>query len=379
MSDVRGNAGGPLVAVVLAAGSGSRMRSARPKPLHLLSGRAMLLHILDSVAELGVERSVVVVGHGAERITKSLVEHGPPTLAIDFVDQVVQRGTGDAVMVALTAFPDEDDDDGGDVVVVPGDTPLLSSATLARLVAAHRAAGGAATLLTTNVDDPTGYGRVVRGRAGGVSRIVEQRDASDEERAIGEIATGIYCFRRSVLAPALRRVTPDNAAGEYYLTDVVAVLASAGYPVGSVVADDAAELAGVNDRAQLAAAEAELRRRTNARWLAEGVTMVDPARTYIDTGVRLGSDVTLFPGTILQGDTIVGGRCEIGPDTRLVDTVVGEGSVVANTVAASAEIGEGAVVGPFAHLAPGAGIPAGTVTGAFYTSAAGGEAPSSAG
>jgi bifunctional UDP-N-acetylglucosamine pyrophosphorylase/glucosamine-1-phosphate N-acetyltransferase len=310
---------------------------------------------------------VVVVGHGAERITKKLTEHGPPALAIDFVEQQVQRGTGDAVMVALTAF--RDDDDEGDVVVVPGDTPLLSSATLGRLVAAHRKADAAATLLTAHLDDPTGYGRIVRGRAGAVARIVEQADASEEERAIDEVATSIYCFRRSVLAPALRRVTSDNVQGEYYLTDVVAVLAEAGYPVGSVVVDDAAELAGVNDRAQLAAAEAELRRRTNARWLAAGVTMVDPEQTYIDTGVRLGADVTLFPGTILQGDTVVGGRCEIGPHTRLVDTVVGEGSVVANTVATSAEIGDGATVGPFAHLAPGASVPGGTVTGPFYTSA----------
>lgn len=366
-------ASAPLVAVVLAAGSGTRMRSARPKPLHLLSGRAMLLHILDSVAGLDVERSVVVVGHSAERVTKKLTEDGPPGLVIDFVEQQVQRGTGDAVMVALTAF--RDDDDEGDVVVVPGDTPLLSSATLARLVVAHREADAAATVLSTHLEDPTGYGRVVRGRSGGVARIVEEVDASEEERAIDEVATSIYCFRRSVLAPSLRRITPDNAQGEYYLTDVIAVLAQAGYPVGSVVVDDPAELAGVNDRAQLASAEAELRRRTNARWLAEGVSMVDPDQTYIDTGVRLGADVTLFPGTILQGDTVVGGRCEIGPGTRLVDTVVGEGCVVANTVAVSAEIGEGATVGPFAHLAAGAAVPAGTVTGPFYTSSAGGGSP----
>jgi bifunctional UDP-N-acetylglucosamine pyrophosphorylase/glucosamine-1-phosphate N-acetyltransferase len=334
----------------------------------------MLLHILDAVAGLEVQRAVVVVGHGAERVTKKLIEHGPPALAIDFVEQQVQRGTGDAVMVALTAF--RDDDDEGDVVVVPGDAPLLSTATLARLVSAHRQADAAATLLTTHLDDPTGYGRVVRGRSGGVAGIVEEVDADEEQREIQEVAMSIYCFRRSVVAPALRRITPDNAKGEYYLTDVVAVLAGAGYRVGSLVVDDAAELSGVNDRAQLAAAEAELRRRTNARWLAAGVTMVDPERTYIDTGVRLGADVTLFPGTILQGTTSVGGRSEIGPDTRLVDTVVGEGAVVANTVAVSAEVGDGAVVGPFAHLEPGAAVAAGATTGPFYASGGGGDAPS---
>ena len=358
----------PLVAVVLAAGSGTRMRSARPKPLHLLSGRAMLLHILDAVAGLDVERAVVVVGHGAERVTKKLTEHGPPALPIEFVEQQVQRGTGDAVMVALTAFPDDDDE--GDVIVVPGDAPLLSTATLERLVTAHRQADAAATLLTTHLEDPSGYGRVVRGRSGSVARIVEEVDADEQQRAVDEVAMSIYCFRRSVLAPALRRITPDNAKGEYYLTDVVAVLAAAGYPVGAVVADDFAELAGVNDRAQLAAAEAELRRRTNARWLAAGVTMVDPSHTYIDTGVWLGADVTLFPGTILQGSTVVGGRSEIGPDTRLVDTVVGEGAQVSYTVAVSAEIGDGATVGPFATLEPGSSIPPGTTTGPFSTSSA---------
>ena len=358
--------GTSLAAVVLAAGSGTRMRSARPKPLHLLSGRAMLLHILDAVAGLAVDRAVVVVGHGAERVTKKLIEHGPPGLAIDFVEQQVQRGTGDAVMVALTAFPDDDDE--GDVVVVPGDAPLLSTATLARLVMAHREADAAATLLTTYLEDPTGYGRVVRGRGGCVSRIVEEVDADEEQRAIDEVAMSIYCFRRSVLAPALRRITPDNVKGEYFLTDVVAVLTDAGYPVGSVVVDDAAELAGVNDRAQLAAAETELRRRTNARWLAAGVTMVDPSHTYIDTNVQLGADVTLFPGTILQGTTVVGGRSEIGPDTRLVDTVVGEGAHVSYTVAVSAEIGDGARVGPFANLEPGSSVAPGTVTGPFHAS-----------
>ena len=375
--DATDQGGAPLVAVVLAAGSGTRMRSARPKPLHLLCGRAMLLHILDAVAGLEVERAVVVVGHGAERVTKKLIEDGPPALAIDFVEQQVQRGTGDAVMVALTAFPDDDDE--GDVVVLPGDAPLLSTATLTRLVTAHREADAAATLLTTNLQDPTGYGRVVRGRSGGVTGIVEEVDADEEQRAIEEVAMSIYCFRRSVVAPALRRITPDNAKGEYYLTDVVAVLAAAGYTVGTVAVDDAAELAGVNDRAQLAAAEAELRRRTNARWLAAGVTMVDPGRTYIDTGVLLGADVTLFPGTILQGGTVVGGRSEIGPDTRLVDTIVGEATVVANTVAVSAEIGDGARVGPFAHLEPGASVAAGETTGPFYASGGGGDAASPTG
>ncbi|MGI9119701.1 MAG: bifunctional UDP-N-acetylglucosamine diphosphorylase/glucosamine-1-phosphate N-acetyltransferase GlmU [Acidimicrobiales bacterium] len=364
-----------LSCVVLAAGEGTRMRSTRPKPLHLLCGRAMLLHILDTMAELSMERAVVVVGHGAERVAKKLIDDGPVRLPIDFVEQHVQRGTGDALMVALTAFPDDDLEDDradgesdGDLIVVPGDAPLLRSATLARLVEAHRQADAAATLLSARVPDPRGYGRVVRGRGGGIRRIVEEVEASPEEVAIDEVATSIYCFRRSVLAPALRRLTPENTQGEYYLTDVVQVLADAGYPVTSLVAEDPMEAVGINDRAQLAEAEAELRRRINHRWLSLGVTMLDPDRTYVETGVNLAPDVTLFPGTLLQGHTFVAEGAEIGPDTRLVDCVVGAGAVVAHSVGIDAEIGAGARVGPFAHLVPGTVVPAGTVVAPGPTS-----------
>src|SRR3954470_17161652 len=265
----------PLSAVVLAAGEGTRMRSNRPKPLHRLCGRPLVLHVVDALAELELERAVVVVGHGAERVTKTLQEQAPGHLVIDFVEQRVQRGTGDAVSVALTAFPDDDLEDG-EIVVLPGDTPLLRRATVAALVRAHRAEDVAATLLTAEIDDPTGYGRVVRDRNGRVACVVEQADATEDELAIHEINTSIYCFRRSVLAPALRRLSPENVQGEYYLTDVIAVLHDAGYPVASVVATDPGETEGVNDRTQLAAAEGELRRRTAQSWLERGVTMVDP-------------------------------------------------------------------------------------------------------
>jgi bifunctional UDP-N-acetylglucosamine pyrophosphorylase/glucosamine-1-phosphate N-acetyltransferase len=360
----------PLASVVLAAGEGKRMRSARPKPLHLLCGRAMLLHILDAVAEMGADRAVVVVGHGAERITKKLVDEGPPNLPIDFVEQAVQRGTGDAVMVGLTAFRDEDldDDDDGDILVLPGDHPLLRATTLESLVEQHRATDAACTVLTARVADPAGYGRVVRGKDNQVKRIVEQRDASDDERGIDEINLAIYCFKRGLLAPALRRVTPDNVQGEYYLTDVVEVLADAGHLVGGMEVGDLAEALGVNDRAQLAEAEAELRRRTNERWMAAGVTMVDPDQTYVDTNVRIAADVTLFPGVILQGSTTIGERTEVGPGTRLVDCIVGADCRLDQAVAEHAEIGDGSRVGPFAFLAAGTSIAPGTTTGAFYTS-----------
>ncbi len=345
------------------------MRSERPKPLHLLCGRAMVRYVLDSLADCSVDRVVVVVGHGAERVTKKL-QAEEPDLVLDFVEQHTQQGTGDAVAVGLTAFPDDDldpgDDDGADILVLPGDTPLLRPGTIERLVEHHRTTDAACTVLTAVMDDPSGYGRVVRGKDGRVARIVEHRDATDEEREIAEVNTSIYCFRRSVLAPALRRVQPANDQGEYYLTDVVEVLHDAGYGVSAVAADDPAETQGVNDRAQLAAAEAELRRRTNLRWLKLGVTMVDPDRTYVDTTVDLGRDVTLFPGTILQGHTVIGEGAEIGPDTRLVDCVVGARSTVERTTARDAEIGSDAQVGPYAHVAPGEAVADGTVTGPFF-------------
>lgn len=355
-----------MSAIVLAAGEGTRMRSSRPKPLHLLCGRAMVLHILDALAELPLDRAVVVVGHAAERVTKTLSNEAMTDLPLEFVEQHVQRGTGDAVAVALTAFADDDLEDA-DLIVVPGDTPLLRASTLAALVKAHRQSDAAATLLTAVIDDPTGYGRVVRGKDERVARIVEHKDASEEEREIDEVCTSIYCFRRSVLAPALRRLTPDNAQGEYYLTDVIGVLHDAGYNVVSMVAADPMESAGINDRAQLAVAEAELRDRTNDRWMRNGVTMLDPERTYIDATVELAPDVTLFPGTVLQGRTVVERGAQIGPDSRLVDCTIREGAVVEQTVARLSDIGPGAHVGPFAALAPGTTVAAGAITGPFFS------------
>lgn len=355
----------PLSVLVLAAGEGKRMRSERPKPLHPICGRPMVLHVLDAVAGLEVERVVVVVGHGAELVTKAVLEEAPPSMEIDFVEQRVQRGTGDAVSVALTAFPD-DDVDGGDVLVLPGDTPLLRGETLAALVAEHRAADATAAVLTARVADPSGYGRVVRDANGQVTRIVEQSDASGEELGIDEVNTSIYCFRRGVLAPALRRLRPLNAQGEYYLTDVIGVLHEAGYPVTSVVMSDPVEAAGVNDRAQLAEVESEMRARVNRRWMRQGVTMVDPERIYVDVSVELASDVTLLPGTLLQGSTTIGSGAQVGPHTRLVDAVVGEGAVVEYASGRQCEIGADARVGPFAALGPGSRLAPATVTGPLF-------------
>ena len=354
----------PLSAIVLAAGHGTRMRSERPKPLHVLVGKPMVLWVLDALADCDVDRVSVVIGHGGDAVTKRLLEDAGDR-PLEFVEQTVQRGTGDATSVGLTGLG-EDWDEPHDVLVLTGDTPLLRPGTLAALVAHHRATDAAGTVLTARLPDPTGYGRIVRGREDRVVRIVEEADTTAEERQIDEINTGIFCFRRSLLAPALRRIRPDNAQGELYLTDVVGVLADAGHLVATLVAEDPDETHGINDRVQLANAEAELRRRINHRWLRSGVTMVDPERTYVDATVTLGRDVTLYPGTMLRGACVVGEGSDIGPSSLLTDTVVGARATVTHIVADRARIGDDAVVGPWAALGPGDDVPAGRVTGPHY-------------
>jgi bifunctional UDP-N-acetylglucosamine pyrophosphorylase / glucosamine-1-phosphate N-acetyltransferase len=347
-----------LSVVIMAAGEGSRMKSSRPKPLHRLCGKPMISHVLDAVIPVGISRAIIVVGHGAERVMKTLVEEAPAGASLEFVTQHVQRGTGDAVSVALTAFTSDelDADAEADVIVMPGDQPLFRPETIHGLVAAHRSTSAAATVLSAHVPDPTGLGRIVRDRQGRVRRIVEHRDATAEERLIDEINTSVFVFKRSLLAPALRRLSPENSQGEYYLTDVVAVLADAGYTVSSHVVADRAEAEGVNDRVQLARAEAELRRRTNDRLMRQGVTMLDPEQTYVDSTVTIGTDVTLFPGTLLQGHTSIGSGCEIGPNTRLVDCVVGEGSTIEASTAHRVTFGARVVVGPYAAFEAGTNV-----------------------
>src|SRR5690242_233010 len=355
----------PLAAVVLAAGEGSRIRSGTPKVLHELCGRPMVLHVVDALAELPLERVVIVVGHGAERVTKTLQEQLVTEVAVEFVEQRVQRGTGDAVSVALTSSAFDDLDAEDDILVLPGDHPLLSAETIAMLATEHRVQDAAATVLTVHAVDPTGYGRVIRDKDDRVARIVEHADADPDERAVDEINTSIYCFRRNLLAPALRRLSPENAQGEYYLTDAIEVLRAAGHKVIAVKADDPAAAMGVNDRAQLADAEAALRGRINRRWMLNGVTMVDPSRTYIDATVALEPDVRILPGTILEGRTSIAAGAVIGPDSHLVDTVVGERTTIANTVAREVEIGDDCQIGPFAYLRPGTRLANGAKAGTF--------------
>jgi bifunctional UDP-N-acetylglucosamine pyrophosphorylase/glucosamine-1-phosphate N-acetyltransferase len=321
------------------------MRSDRPKPLHRICGRPMVLHVIHALELLHPVRTVIVVGHGAELVTKRVQETAPAWANVAFVEQVEQNGTGDATATGMSALAGDDYDDDAIVLVLPGDAPLLAAETLDELVSTHVANGNAATLLTSVLDDPTGYGRVVRAGDQRVLRIVEQRDATPDELDIKEWNTGVYVFRRDLLGPALRNLTADNAQGELYLT----------------------ETQGVNDRWQLAMAEREFRNRTNRHWLLNGVTMLDPRQTFIDVTVQLGRDITIYPGTILQGDTVVGNGTDIGPHTQLDSCAVGRECSVRHTVGVDAEIGDGADVGPFAHLPAGSTVVAGATTGPFYT------------
>jgi bifunctional UDP-N-acetylglucosamine pyrophosphorylase / glucosamine-1-phosphate N-acetyltransferase len=325
----------------------------------------MILHVLDALAELPVEKVVVVVGHRAEWVTKTLVDHAPALLSIEFVEQPELLGTADALAVGLTALPAGLADADGDVVVLPGDTPLVRPPTLASLVRHHRATDAAATLLTALLEDPNGYDRVVRDKDQAVISVVEDDEVGDEERDVEEVATTIHCFRHSMLAPALRRLRPVGPTGEHSLTDVYSVLHDAGYRVESLVMADPMEAAGVNDRAQLAVAEAELRYRINERWMRRGVTMWDPERTYVDASVQLERDVVLLPGVVLQGDTVVRCGAEIGPDTRIVDSEVDEGAMVTTSTVIRAVLGSHSRIGPYASVGPGAKVEPASVVCSF--------------
>ena len=354
----------PINAIVLAAGEGTRMQSSEPKVLHPLCGQPMVMHVLDSLAALPLERVVVVVGHAAQLVVKAMREQPLSTKPVDFVEQSVRRGTGDAVGIALSSVV-FDDDVEDDVIVVAGDQPLLRPETLALLATAHREQDAAATVLTAVLPNPTGLGRIVRDRDGRVVKIVEDRDATVDELEIKEINTSIYCFRRNLLAPALRRITPANSQGEYYLTDVIAVLRSAGHKVIAVIADDPGEALGINDRSQLATADGVLRARINERWMRAGVSIVDPGRTYIDARVEIGVDTRILPGSMLQGSTVVGEGCIIGPESRIVDSSIGSRVTIENSVVRDSVLGDDCSVGPFAHLRSDTVLSAEARVGAF--------------
>ena len=349
----------PVAAVViLAAGEGRRMKSSRSKLLHEIAGHSMLSYAVTAATTMQPQHIIVVIGHLRDQVAAHLDEIAPHVLT---AVQEQQLGTGHAVQVALDKLADLT----GDVIVTMGDVPMLTGETLAALLLQHRASQAAATVLTAQVPDPTGYGRILRGADGMVTGIVEHRDADDMEREITEINSGIYAFDAATLRSALTELAPSNDQGELYLTDVLAVLRQAGKPVAAYVIDDLWQTEGVNDRIQLSRMNAELNRRILQRWMREGVTVVDPASTWVHASVDLAPDVILLPGTSLEGATSVAAGARIGPDTTLIDVEVGEQAVVTRTQASLSVIGPGANVGPYAHLRPGTTLGSGGKIGTF--------------
>ncbi len=348
-----------VTAIVLAAGAGTRMKSRRAKVLHELGGRSMLGHALAAVRELGVEQVVAVVGHDREQVQAALAELDPhAAVAV----QAKQLGTGDAVRVALDALGDAGE---GTYLVTYADVPLLSADTLAELLADHRQGARAVTILTSTPDDPTGYGRILRDGEGNVTAIREHKDASAQELQTREVNSGILVVDGEFLNRAVRALSTDNAQGELYLTDIVGLAVSEGRPVGAHLLEDVWQTEGVNNRAQLAQLGSVLNRRILAHWMAEGVTIVDPATTWVDSDVTIGPDTTLLPGTQLLGATTVGAGATIGPDTTLRNVEVGDDATIVRTHGSDAVIGSAVSVGPFTYLRPGVVIDAGAKAGAF--------------
>ena len=347
-----------LAIVILAAGQGTRMRSSLPKVLHPIGGRTLLGHVLHTAQQLPASTVRVVVRHERDRVVQAL-EDIP---GVEIVDQDEIPGTGRAVQLAVEGLPADFD---GDVLVLSGDVPLIEADTLAGFLEAHRAAAAEATLMSATIDDPTGYGRIIRDADGSVARIVEQKDASDDEAAVTEVNAGVYVFRAASLRETLAQVGTDNAQGEMYLTDVVRLLRQAGRTVAAEAVADARVTFGVNDRAQLSDVAAILNARIVRHWQRQGVTIQDPATTWIDDTATLAQDVTILPNTHILGATTIAEGAKIGPDTSLVDCEVGENAVVRRADATLAVIGANANVGPYAYLRAGAELAAGAKVGTY--------------
>lgn len=332
-----------VAAVILAAGKGTRMKSALPKILHKVCGKPMVQHVLEAAWEAGAEKRILVVGFGRQRVEEAL---GPD---YDYVEQKEQLGTGHAVKQTADLLADYQ----GDVLVICGDTPLLRGETLKGLLQYHRTKKAKATILTAHLAEPFGYGRIIRSAEGQVEKIVEEKDASAAEKAVQEINTGTYCFSAPELFTYLNKITTDNAQGEYYLTDVIALLRQDNLAVEACLAEDADETGGVNSRRHLAEAERLLNQRTLQRLMDEGVTIVSPENTFIQPEVQVGQDTVIYPFTILEGRTVIGSDCFIGPNSRIANSVIGQGTIVEQSTVLESVLGADCKVGPFAYVRPG--------------------------
>ncbi len=329
-----------ITPIILAAGEGKRMYSKVPKVLHKVCGVSMVEHVINCARKLSESDPVVVIGHGADQVSEAIS-------GVKFVLQEKQLGTGHAVMQAEKYIID------GDILILYGDTPLLRPETLMDMHEVHNREGYSATILTSDFQEPTGYGRIVRNADNLVEAIVEEKDADSKTKLIKEINSGIYFFNGKELREALKYLNNNNAQGEYYLTDVIGIMRKKGRPIGAYKIQDAEDIMGVNNRYQLSCANAILKGRIAKKLMLEGVTIIDPNSTYIETSVKIERDVTIYPGCILEGDTIIQEDSVIGPNTRIKNGIIGKGVNIQNSIVLESSIGEGTSVGPFAYIRPG--------------------------
>ncbi|HSH24188.1 MAG TPA: bifunctional UDP-N-acetylglucosamine diphosphorylase/glucosamine-1-phosphate N-acetyltransferase GlmU [Massilibacterium sp.] len=333
-------------AVILAAGQGTRMKSKLYKVLHQVCGKPMVEHVVDQVSGLGCEKIVAIVGFGAEKVKERLGDR------VEYAYQEEQLGTGHAVLMAEENLAQYD----GETLVVCGDTPLITTETMEALLKTHQQRGAKATILTAQMENPTGYGRIIRNKEGFVERIVEEKDATDAEKEVTEINTGTYCFDNRFLFEALQKVGNDNAQGEYYLPDVIEILKNEGETIAAHVTASFEETIGVNDRVALSVAEEIMRKRINEKHMRQGVTIIDPNNTYISADTEIGRDTIIYPNTTLSGRVVIGEDCLIGPNTEIENATIGQETVIKQSVVEDSFVGNRVKIGPFAHLRPASEI-----------------------
>lgn len=342
-------------AIVLAAGQGTRMKSDLYKVLHPVCGKAMVAHVIDSILNIGATRVVTIVGHGAEKVSSTLGEKS------EYAVQNEQLGTAHAVQQAEELLGDLE----GTTIVICGDTPLIRTETMESLIAHHNTTGAQATILTAIADDPTGYGRIIRGEDNQVLRNVEHKDATAEEQQVKEINTGTYCFSNKVLFETLKKVKNDNAQGEYYLPDVIGILQAEGSLVSAHIVEDFSETLGINDRVVLSQAEGVMRKRIIEKHMRNGVTVINPENTYVSTDTIIGQDTILQPGVMIEGKTVIGKRCTVGPNSHIVDSVLEDDITVHSSVILQSKVGASTVIGPYAHIRPESDLGEGVRIGNF--------------
>ncbi|MDO4482370.1 MAG: bifunctional UDP-N-acetylglucosamine diphosphorylase/glucosamine-1-phosphate N-acetyltransferase GlmU [Bacillota bacterium] len=333
-------------ALILAAGQGTRMKSETPKVLHKICGKEMLGHVLDAVENLGAEQKIVIVGHGAGLVTEQMKDRG-----LTFVHQKEQLGTGHAVITAQKELPEE-----GIVLVMCGDTPLITGETLKEFAEYHIKENNSVSVLTAVLENPFGYGRIVKDSQGRLLKIVEEKDADDEIKRINEINSGMYCFDAASLKRNLGRISNNNAQGEYYLTDLIEIAVMQNEKTGAFPVKDNEEIMGVNNRVQMADAEGIMRRRINNKHMLEGVSMINPEAVYIDTEAVIGRDTVLYPGVIITGRSVIGEGCIIGQNSRIENSVIGRETEIQSSTIIDSKVGDKTSVGPYAYLRPGSNV-----------------------